>query len=143
MTETLLRLNSAVNGLVWGWPMIVLLMGTGLLLTVLTGAVQIRRLRRFFREERVFVGVLDDLRDDREKFFRGLFEFLGLRWDAARAWVRRADEARYARGEHFDLQAGAWTTLAAADGRHASPDDPWVVGTEHFELRSGAPFQPA
>jgi sulfotransferase family protein len=46
-------------------------------------AVQIRRLRRFFPQERVFVGVLDDLRDDREKFFRGLFDFLALRWEPA------------------------------------------------------------
>jgi len=44
MTETLQRLNSTLNGYVWGWPMIVLLMGTGLLLTILTGAVQFRRL---------------------------------------------------------------------------------------------------
>ena len=44
MIDTLQRLNSTVNGLVWGWPMIVLLMGTGLLLTVLTGGVQFRRL---------------------------------------------------------------------------------------------------
>ncbi len=44
MTETLLRLNSTVNGWVWGWPMIVFLMGTGLLLTIATGAVQFRRL---------------------------------------------------------------------------------------------------
>jgi AGCS family alanine or glycine:cation symporter len=34
----------ALNGLVWGWPMIVLLMGTGVLLTILTGFVQFRRL---------------------------------------------------------------------------------------------------
>ncbi len=44
MTQTLQQLNSTINGLVWGWPMIVLLMGTGLLLTILTGAVQFRRL---------------------------------------------------------------------------------------------------
>lgn len=44
MIETFQQLNSAINGIVWGWPMIVLLMGTGLLLTVLTGAVQVRRL---------------------------------------------------------------------------------------------------
>ncbi len=36
--ETLQRLNSTLNGYVWGWPMIALLMGTGLLLTLLTGA---------------------------------------------------------------------------------------------------------
>ena len=44
MTETIQRLNAVVNGYVWGWPMIVLLMGTGLLLTILTGFVQVRRL---------------------------------------------------------------------------------------------------
>lgn len=50
MIETLQRLNSVLNGLVWGWPMIVLLVGTGLLLTVLTGAVQFRRLGFALRE---------------------------------------------------------------------------------------------
>lgn len=50
MTETLQHLNSTLNGYVWGWPMIVLLMGTGLLLTVLTGAVQFRRLGFALRE---------------------------------------------------------------------------------------------
>jgi AGCS family alanine or glycine:cation symporter len=44
MVETIQRLNAVVNGYVWGWPMIVLLMGTGLVLTVLTGFVQVRRL---------------------------------------------------------------------------------------------------
>ncbi len=50
MTETLLRLNSTLNGYVWGWPMIALLMGTGLLLTILTGAIQFRRLGYALRE---------------------------------------------------------------------------------------------
>jgi AGCS family alanine or glycine:cation symporter len=50
MTETLLRLNSTLNGCVWGWPMIALLMGVGLLLTVLTGAIQVRRLGFALRE---------------------------------------------------------------------------------------------
>jgi len=50
MTETLQRLNATLNGYVWGWPMIVLLMGTGLLLTILTGAIQFRRLGFALRE---------------------------------------------------------------------------------------------
>lgn len=50
MTELLPRLNSTLNSYVWGWPMIVLLMGTGLLLTLLTGAVQFRRLGFALRE---------------------------------------------------------------------------------------------
>ena len=44
MLETLHSFERAVNGLVWGWPMIVLLLGTGVLLTVLTGFIQFRRL---------------------------------------------------------------------------------------------------
>jgi AGCS family alanine or glycine:cation symporter len=50
MIELLQRVNSTVNGLVWGWPMIALLMGTGLALTALTGAVQFRRLGFALRE---------------------------------------------------------------------------------------------
>jgi AGCS family alanine or glycine:cation symporter len=50
MMETLTRLNAAFNGLVWGWPMIALLMGTGLWLTVRTGAIQFRRLGFALRE---------------------------------------------------------------------------------------------
>ena len=50
MTETLRDLNSVVNSLVWGWPMIGLLMGTGLLLTIMTGGVQFRRLGFALRE---------------------------------------------------------------------------------------------
>jgi len=42
--------NSWLNGYVWGWPMIALLIGTGLVLTVLTGAAQIRYLGRALSE---------------------------------------------------------------------------------------------
>lgn len=42
--DSLLTFERTLNGLVWGWPMIVLLMGTGVLLTILTGFVQFRRL---------------------------------------------------------------------------------------------------
>ena len=44
MTEQIAAWNAWVNGYVWGVPMIVLLIGTGLLLTVLTGGVQFRHL---------------------------------------------------------------------------------------------------
>jgi AGCS family alanine or glycine:cation symporter len=42
--DLLARANTWLNGLVWGPPMLVLLVGTGVLLTVLTGGVQFRRL---------------------------------------------------------------------------------------------------
>src|SRR5919106_448631 len=48
--DALLRFERALNGYVWGGPMIVLLMGTGLLLTVLTGFIQFRRLGFALRE---------------------------------------------------------------------------------------------
>ena len=50
MIETITRANEWLNGIVWGPPMLVLLVGTGLLLTVLTGAVQFRRFGTAMRE---------------------------------------------------------------------------------------------
>ena len=50
MLETLHSFERTVNALVWGWPMIVLLLGTGVLLTVLTGFIQFRRLPYALRE---------------------------------------------------------------------------------------------
>lgn len=44
MVEQLAAWNDWLNGYVWGLPMIVLLIGTGLLLTVLTGGAQFRYL---------------------------------------------------------------------------------------------------
>ncbi len=44
MTDLLASANAWLNGLVWGPPMLVLLVGTGVLLTIVTGAVQFRRL---------------------------------------------------------------------------------------------------
>jgi len=37
------KANDFVNGLVWGWPMIILILGTGILLTVMTKFLQIRK----------------------------------------------------------------------------------------------------
>jgi AGCS family alanine or glycine:cation symporter len=46
----LLAFERALNGYVWGGPMIVLLMGTGVLLTLLTGFIQFRHLGTSLRE---------------------------------------------------------------------------------------------
>jgi AGCS family alanine or glycine:cation symporter len=48
--DTLISLNQTLNGLVWGPPMLLLLMGTGLLLTIATAGIQFRRLGFAFRE---------------------------------------------------------------------------------------------
>ena len=50
MIDAIERWNDWLNGYVWGPPMIVLLIGTGITLTVLTGGVQFRRLGAAFRE---------------------------------------------------------------------------------------------
>ncbi|HXV87029.1 MAG TPA: sodium:alanine symporter family protein [Gemmatimonadales bacterium] len=50
MLDVIARWNSAVNGIVWGPPMLILLMGTGVVLTVLTRAVQFRHLVTALRE---------------------------------------------------------------------------------------------
>ena len=50
MTEQIAAWNALVNGFVWGWPTIALLIGTGLLLTILTGGVQFRYLPFALRE---------------------------------------------------------------------------------------------
>ena len=35
-------INNTINGIVWGWPVIILILGTGILLTVRTRALQVR-----------------------------------------------------------------------------------------------------
>ena len=39
--DTLTRINDAVNGVVWGWPAILLLAFVGILMTVLTRVFQV------------------------------------------------------------------------------------------------------
>jgi AGCS family alanine or glycine:cation symporter len=48
--ETIEAVNQWLNGYVWGTPMIVILIGTGVLLTILTGAAQFRFLWRALKE---------------------------------------------------------------------------------------------
>ena len=44
MLELISSANAWLNGYVWGWPTIVLLLGTGVVLTVATAAIQVRYL---------------------------------------------------------------------------------------------------
>lgn len=43
------KVNSWLNNVVWGWPMIVLILGTGILLTIRTRAMQVRKLGESIR----------------------------------------------------------------------------------------------
>ena len=50
MLDLIARWNGWLNGYVWGWPTIVLLLGTGLVLTIATRGAQFRYLGLTFRE---------------------------------------------------------------------------------------------
>jgi len=50
VTELLTRWNAALHGLVWGPPMLILLIGAGVVLTVATAAVQFRHFGTAMRE---------------------------------------------------------------------------------------------
>ena len=50
MLDQIARWNAWLNGYVWGWPTIVLLVGTGVLLTIATRGAQFRYLGLTFRE---------------------------------------------------------------------------------------------
>ncbi len=52
-------------------------------------AGQIRRIQRFFPHDRVLIGVLDDLRDDRRTYFERVFAFLGIAFDEAAVRTER------------------------------------------------------
>ncbi len=39
------KVNSFINNLVWGWPMVILILGTGILLTVRTKVLQVRKFK--------------------------------------------------------------------------------------------------
>ncbi len=41
--EVVEKVNNFINGIVWGWPMIILILGTGILLTVRTQFLQVRK----------------------------------------------------------------------------------------------------
>lgn len=62
----------------------------------------------------------------------------GLRWDPKLAWVRTKEEDKYRQGEVFDYQSKRWRSLSDVNQAHATPKTPWVIRTEHFELRSTA-----
>ena len=49
MVELITNVNSAVNGFVWGVPMLVLLVGTGILMTILTKFFQLSHLGHWFK----------------------------------------------------------------------------------------------
>ena len=49
MVEMITNVNNAINGFVWGIPMLVLLVGTGILMTVLTKFFQLSHIGHWFK----------------------------------------------------------------------------------------------
>ena len=58
MVELITNVNSAVNGFVWGVPMLVLLVGTGILMTILTKFFQLSHIGHWFKN--TVGGILKD-----------------------------------------------------------------------------------
>lgn len=44
------EVNGAINGIVWGWPMIILILGTGILITILLKGMQVRKFKESINE---------------------------------------------------------------------------------------------
>lgn len=63
---------------------------------------------------------------------------LGLEWDAKLGWIVAKDRARYAAGDYFEVPERRWTTLEKAEQAHLAWTHPWVMQTEHLEVRGTA-----
>ena len=50
MVELIANVNNAINGFVWGVPMLVLLVGTGILMTILTKFFQLSHIGHWFKK---------------------------------------------------------------------------------------------
>ena len=48
--DVVTKVNSAINGVVWGWPMIILILGTGILLTIRSRFMQVRKFKASLNE---------------------------------------------------------------------------------------------
>ena len=50
VVQTVTEVNNSVNSFVWGLPMLIMLVGTGILMTILTKAFQVTRFRYWMKE---------------------------------------------------------------------------------------------
>ena len=64
----------------------------------------------------------------------------GLVWDMKLGWIVADARERYAKGEYYDLQDKAWTTLEAANAKRAAASSRWVIPTEHLIVQGTAPL---
>ena len=64
----------------------------------------------------------------------------GLVWDMKLGWIVANARERYDKGEYFDLQDKAWTTLEAANVKRSAATSRWVIPTEHLIVQGTAPL---
>ena len=63
--EVVEQINSFINGIVWGWPMVILILGTGILLTVRTRFMQVRKFKTSI--EQTLVPTFKSIRTKKEE----------------------------------------------------------------------------
>ena len=78
MIENITKINDAVNGFVWGLPMLILLVGTGILMTCLTKFFQISHIGHWFKN--TIGGIFTDkhITKHTEKSDRSISQFQSL-----------------------------------------------------------------
>jgi hypothetical protein len=64
-----------------------------------------------------------------------------LRWDHKLGWIIGKDAERYEKGDYFDIQTKKWTTLKEVNELRSSPENQWVLRTEHLEIRGTAKLE--
>lgn len=67
MSEVIANVNGAINNVVWGIPALILLVGTGIIMTIVTGFFQVTHFRHMMRE--TFIGMFKkkDVRKNHDK----------------------------------------------------------------------------
>ena len=48
--QVVAEVNSYINNIVWGWPMIILILGAGIVITIRTKAMQVRKFKDSLNE---------------------------------------------------------------------------------------------
>ena len=78
MVKVITDVNSAINGFVWGIPMLVLLIGTGILMTCLTGVFQVTHFRHWMSKTIGAVFTDKNVTKHTEKHDKSITQFQSL-----------------------------------------------------------------
>ena len=78
MVKIITDVNSAINGFVWGIPMLVLLIGTGILMTCLTGVFQVTHFKHWMSKTIGAVFTDKNVTKHTEKHDKSITQFQSL-----------------------------------------------------------------